>query len=64
MWNMPDNYDLWEQHEREQEKALEELPVCAECGEPIQTEFCYEINGEYICEDCIEGHKVYTSDIA
>ena len=26
--NIPDNYDLWEAHDREKEQALEDLPVC------------------------------------
>lgn len=43
-----------ERYAAEQEKALEKLPECYECGEHIQTEKCYEINGELICPDCLE----------
>ncbi len=53
--NIPDNYDLWEAHEREQEQALEKLPVCGICGEPIQDEHLYLINDEFICPACLES---------
>ena len=51
---MPDNYSQWEEHERKQEAWLAERPVCADCGEPIQDDHCFEINGEYICPRCME----------
>jgi hypothetical protein len=35
---MRDNYDLWEQHDYEQEKALEQYPICEHCGERITDE--------------------------
>ena len=40
----------------EDERFLSKLPKCAECGEPIQTDECYEIGGEYICPECFENH--------
>lgn len=61
---IPDNYDLFARHDAEQEAQSEKLPECSECGEKIQTEHCYEVNGEYICPDCMErNHKVFTEDI-
>lgn len=60
MCYIPDNYDRWEQHNREQEAKLDKLPRCSECDEPIQDEYCYYINGEYICEECMEQYKVST----
>ena len=63
MYDVPDNYDQWERHDAEQEAKLELLPQCSECGEPIQDDFCYEINGELICEDCLENnHKKLSED--
>lgn len=41
-------------HDEEQNRWLESLPECADCGEPIQDEHCYEINDEYICPRCME----------
>ena len=52
-----------ERYAAEQEKALDKLPVCYECGEHIQTEKCYEINGEVICPDCLEwNHEKNVED--
>ena len=50
---MPDNYDRWVEHDREQEEALKMLPKCKCCEQPIQTEYCYGNNGKYICEHCL-----------
>lgn len=58
MFYIPDNYDKWLQHESEQEEELQRLPLCCECEERITDEHCYEVNGEYICERCMdENHK-------
>lgn len=51
--NIPDVYDQWEVHDREQAKWLEKLPVCEVCGHPIQDEYLYLINDEFICEECL-----------
>jgi formylmethanofuran dehydrogenase subunit E len=55
--NIPDNYDQWLSHEAQQERRLAELPVCADCDNHIQTESAYYINGEWICESCIEAYR-------
>lgn len=61
--NIPDNYDQWEAHEREQERRLAELPVCADCGNPIQDDHFYLINDEPICPDCLDaGYRKQTED--
>lgn len=52
---VPDNYDLFMQHEAEQDKQLEKLPTCSCCGEPIQDEYYYEINDELYCEECMKN---------
>ena len=47
----------------EQTAWLEKRPKCAECGEPIQDEECWEIEGKLICSDCLESnHKHWTED--
>lgn len=43
-------------HDAEQTEALEKLPVCVDCGEPLQDDF-YEICDMQICEDCIRNYK-------
>jgi hypothetical protein len=55
---MPDNYDLWEAHQREQDKLLERLPKCADCGEPIQDDDYYEFDCYFYCWDCVcDNHR-------
>ena len=47
----------FERWDREQTKLLDELPVCADCEEPIQDETAYYINGDWICDDCMESYR-------
>lgn len=54
---MPDNYDLWEAHDAEQARQEARLPHCADCDEPIMTNEAYYINGDWICEDCMDSYK-------
>ena len=60
---IPDNYDRFGQHMAEQERQLERLPECCECGEKIQDEYCFEVNGEYICEHCMEENHRKSVDM-
>lgn len=53
---IPDNYDLWKAHDDEMEKALERLPVCCECDEPIQDDTLYVFDNNPICKSCLELH--------
>lgn len=50
---MIDNYKAWEYAERERERQLLQLPVCEECGERIQDEDYYDVDGEILCEKCM-----------
>lgn len=59
-----DNYDLWEQHEAEQQERLKALPECDVCCEPVQEEHCYKVHGTIICEHCMaEYFRVETADL-
>lgn len=54
------DFDRWD---TEQNRRLESLPECADCGEPIQDDHCYEYNGEYICPRCNEDlHRKEVGD--
>lgn len=44
----------FEHHDWEQAKQLAKLPECDYCNDPIQDDFYYEINGEIICEHCLD----------
>lgn len=57
---IPDNYAAWKQYQDERNRQLAGRQVCSECDEPITDEYCYYINGEYICSDCMEQYKVET----
>ena len=48
------DFDAWD---REQNKWLEELPECEDCGNHIQDEEAYYIDGGWICESCMEEYK-------
>lgn len=37
-------------HDSEQEKALENLPKCDYCGEPIQDDYYYDIDDYFLCK--------------
>lgn len=62
----PDNYDAFvayeERREREHQEWKRKLPKCSKCGKPIEDDECYDIDGELICEHCIEKKKVCTEN--
>ena len=60
MPRIPDNYDLWKKHDKEQAESLKKCPKCDFCGEPIQEEVFYNIFGIKICVGCLENVKEYT----
>lgn len=42
-------------HDRDQERLLEQLPVCEghKCGQRIQDDLYFDIDGEILCEKCM-----------
>lgn len=63
MDHIPDYNDLHEEFEAEQERKLDSLPKCDNCGEPIIDEHFYNIDGTYICETCMrDEYRVKTDD--
>lgn len=60
---IPDYTELHEEYEATQERRLEKLPKCDCCGEPIIDEYFYNIDGTFICEDClINEYRKNTED--
>ena len=51
-----------ERYYAEQQAKLDKLPVCSDCQEPIQEEYCYEIGREILCEDCMNHRYQVTTD--
>lgn len=44
-------------------RALSRYPKCCFCGHPIQSETMVEIDdGQYACEECVQGKTVYVDD--
>jgi formylmethanofuran dehydrogenase subunit E len=62
MQYIPDYNDLLQQKQLDEEQEADKLPECANCGEKIMTETCYEINGELICPECMQGFERWTED--
>jgi len=50
---------VFQRYDSDREDELRKLPVCDECRSHIQDEYYYEINGLWLCEECIEAHKVW-----
>ena len=60
---IPDYNDLFAEHDAEEARALAKLPKCDICGEPIQDEHFYDIDGTYFCEECLnEEYRRKTDD--
>ena len=53
----------FERHDRAQEKLLEQLPICDDCGKRIGEDYYFDIDAEILCEDCvIERYRRNTND--
>jgi len=48
------DFDRWD---ADQQKQIGQLPVCADCGQHIQDERAYYINGEWICMNCMSCYE-------
>jgi formylmethanofuran dehydrogenase subunit E len=54
----------FDRYDTKEIERLSKLPTCAECGEPIQDDYCYEIDGEIICEECLnDNYRHFTNDL-
>ena len=43
-------------HDEEQNRWLEQLPVCEYCQDEIQDDYYFEINESAVCENCLIQH--------
>ena len=63
---LPDNYTLFERHQEQEERWLRKRPICSVCGEHIQDEQAYKLEGDLMCEQCFEewanGLKVWVEE--
>lgn len=56
--SVPDNYDVWFEHEQQTEQQIERLPVCVHCENPIQQETAVCLDGDFWCDECLELNRV------
>ena len=59
---IPDYNDLFEEFEEEQSRKEERFPKCDCCGKRITTVKFFNVEGTYICPECIEDFIVDTED--
>ena len=43
-------------HDFQQQKDLEQLPICSCCDEHITDDYCYIVNDEPVCEACLNSY--------
>ena len=53
MFYTDDPVSDFERHDAQQEKWLQSRPVCEVCGDHIQDEHLYDIDGDLVCEECL-----------
>ncbi len=46
----------FDEQEAEHRAYIESLPKCEYCRKPIEDDYCYVINDEPICEECLEHY--------
>jgi hypothetical protein len=51
---MFDNHDFYLADERQREKWLKSRPLCVACGQPIQEDIYFDLDGGKHCEECAE----------
>ena len=49
-------------YDKEYTKWYNSRPVCAWCKEHIVDEAAYKIDGELVCESCVQDKKVWIDD--
>jgi formylmethanofuran dehydrogenase subunit E len=59
---LPDIYDRHCEYEAEEERWLSKRPKCDCCGNPITDDTFYDINGEYLCEECMNDRYLVCTD--
>ena len=50
----PDNYDMYVAHEAAMYRYEASRLTCGWCGNPVQDEYGYSIEGETVCPKCME----------
>lgn len=60
---MLEPYELEDRRQARWEEILKGRPDCADCGKPIQTQYCVKMDvGEYICWGCLNNRRCDTAE--
>lgn len=51
-----DPHKDYDRYDAARQRELDRLPKCANCGEPIQDEYCYSFDGDLFCPECLNEH--------
>ena len=62
MFDVPDNFDIWNAHDVAASMRLERLPKCSICDNHIQDETAFCHNGVWICQSCINENMEEVPD--
>ena len=57
VWHEP--IDDFNKRQIEYYEWISTLPKCSDCGEPIEDEYYYEVDGKIYCDRCIESKRKY-----
>ena len=59
-----DPLDDFDRLDRELRRREARLPKCEKCGHVIYDEYCFEIDNEILCEECmVERYRKNTEDL-
>jgi formylmethanofuran dehydrogenase subunit E len=59
---IPDNYDMFRQHDRQQAERERDKPICCECERPIYNEYAYRLGGRLYCAECVGEGATYIEE--
>ena len=62
MFNFDVNMDEFFRVESEKAKWLAIRPKCSICGEPIQEESALRLDGNWICQRCVEDNTEWIEE--
>ncbi len=62
MYRTDDPVADYERYDADREAELAKLPKCDCCGEPIVEEHFYNIDGTFICEECMRNQYRVCTD--
>ena len=56
MFRTDDPIEDFLRHDAELQRELDKLPKCDYCNKPITGDFLFDINGDILCEGCLNDN--------